>query len=298
MLTGAVLTAAPPVAQAQSKAVQIGYVPCSSAMLFMAIGMANAGTGPGTLRLARNCPYNIPSQLPPIIGNVTLLGGPSTTIQHDPSITGNFRILDVASTGRLRVQGIFIRFGNPSGANGGGIQNAGSLVLNFVTLSENIAGTAAVGGNGGGLANLTGARALVAHTVIKSNNSTVATPALANTGNGGGIFNQGSLTLFESRLDANNATGATSVPTTGNGGGINTQPGGTSRIIQSTIAENTATNNGGGIFNAGITSLYRTLVVRNRAATGGGVSGTVTIRRSIIRGNTPTDCVPTNPACS
>jgi hypothetical protein len=148
------------------------------------------------------------------------------------------------------------------------------------------------------LANLAGARALVAHTVIKSNNSTVATPALANTGNGGGIFNQGSLTLFESRLDANNATGATSVPTTGNGGGINTQPGGTSRIIQSTIAENTATNNGGGIFNAGITSLYRTLVVRNRAATGGGVSGTVTIRRSIIRGNTPTDCVPTNPACS
>jgi hypothetical protein len=235
--------------------------------------------------------------MPQIIGNVTLLGGPGTTIRHDPATMANFRILDVAGAGALRVLNIFLRNGNPAG-DGGGIQNAGRLLLDHVTLEGNLAGIPlTAGGNGGGLANLRGARAMIAHTVISANEA-VRTLAETATGNGGGIYNAGSLTLLESRLLANNATSTVGVAGTGNGGGINTQPGGTSRIIQSTVVDNAATNSGGGVFNVGATSLIRTLVLRNRATTGGGVFGTVTIRRSIVRGNTPDNCSPANPFCN
>jgi hypothetical protein len=84
---------------------------------------------------------------------------------------------------------------------------------------------------------------------------------------------------------------------TGNGGGVRTRPGGGSLIIRATIVDNSATNGGGGVSNAGGTSLVRTLVLRNRATTGGGVAGAVAVRRSIVRGNTPDNCVPANPLC-
>jgi hypothetical protein len=162
---------------------------------------------------------------------------PSTTIRHDPATAANFRLLDVGSTGRLRVIGIALRNGNPAG-NGGGIRNAGRLVLNFVTVNDNLAGVALnAGGNGGGLANLAGAHAVVAHTVISANEALRAL-AETTTGNGGGIHNAGSLTLFESRLVANNATSTVGVAGTGSGGGIKTRATGTSLAIRSTLVDN------------------------------------------------------------
>jgi hypothetical protein len=117
------------------------------------------------------------------------------------------------------------------------------------------------------------------------------------TGNGGGVHNVGSLTLFESRLVANNATSTVGVAGTGKGGGINAQATGTSLAIRSTLVDNSASNNGGGVFNVGGTSLIRSLDLRNRATTGGGVFGAVTVRRSIVRGNTPDNCGPADPLC-
>ncbi|MFB9836490.1 hypothetical protein [Actinoallomurus acaciae] len=270
-------------------------VACDATALASAVIAANAS--PAILRLAPRCVYNITSQLPQITGNVVLVGGPSTTIRHDPATAANFRLLDVGASGGLRVIGIFLRNGNPAG-NGGGVQNAGRLVLDHVTLNGNLAGASAVaGGNGGALANLPGARALVARSVISSNEA-IRALAETGTGNGGGIDNAGDLTIFASRLVANNATSALSVAGTGNGGGLATQPGGVSRVIQATINENTATNAGGGVFNAGTTSLIRSLVLRNRATIAGGVFGSVTLRRSIVRGNTPDNCVPAAPACN
>lgn len=295
VLTVAALAAAAPASAQAARGVPVVEVPCDATLLANAVAAANAT--PTVLRLAPYCIYNITAQLPQIIGNVTLLGGPGTVIRHDPATAANFRLLDVAGTGRLRVIGIFLRNGNPAG-DGGAIRNAGRLVLNHVTLNDNLAGLPlTAGGNGGALANLSGARAVVAHTVISANEA-VRTLAETTTGNGGGIYNAGSLTLFESRLVANNATSTVGVAGTGNGGGVNTPSGGTSFIIQSTIVDNSATNNGGGVFNAGSTSLIRTLVLRNRATTGGGVFGTVTIRRSIVRGNTPDNCSPANPLCN
>jgi predicted outer membrane repeat protein len=289
MLTGAALTATASVASAQSAAGprRVITVPCSTPALITEINTANMV--PATLRLARNCTYPVSAAtpLPQIIGNVTLLGGPSTAITG----TGTgIRILDVTSTGTLRVEGIFILNGSLTGAGneGAGIRNAGSLTLNYVTLSGNVT----TGSNGGGVENTTTGRALVAHTVISGNTAD-------GGASGGGINNNGSLTLFESRLSANNATAGAA----GGGGGLVTQAGATSQITQSTLDRNITAGNGGGIYNAGTTSLDRTLVERNRATLNGGgifvAGGTVTISRSIIRANIPNQCFPLNtiPGC-
>ena len=292
MVVAATLTMAPPSASASA----VQAVPCNSTLLANAIAAAN--TAPATLRLAPYCVYDITAQLPQVTGNVNLVGGPSTTIRHDPGTAANFRLLDVGSTGGLRVLGIFLRNGNPAG-DGGAIRNAGRLVLNHVTVSGNVAGDVItpIGGNGGGLANLAGGRAVVASSIFSGNNATRA-PVETTTGNGGGIFNAGRLTLFFSRLSANNANSTSATAGTGNGGGISTPAGGNSLVLQSTLAENSATNNGGGVFNAGATTVIRTLVVRNRATLGGGIFGASTVRRSIVRGNTPDNCVPANAGCN
>jgi hypothetical protein len=266
-------------------------VPCSAPALAAAIVAANAT--PTTLFLAANCTYDVTTAatatdaLPIITGNVRIVGGPSTTIRRNPS-AGAVRIFEVAAGGTLRVDGIFILNGAPAaGVPGGGIQDAGSLTLNQVTLSGNVA----TGAAGGGLNITATGRALVNRTVVSGNTATGA-------GSGGGINNSGLLTIDESRLSFNNAG-------TGGGGGLATQAGATSQVIQSTLDHNTTTGNGGGISNAGTTTLIRTLVERNTAAlNGGGVfnvaPGTVTLSGSIIRNNTPNNCFPLNtiPGCT
>jgi hypothetical protein len=294
---GVALTVAAPTAAsaARPQAVPVVEVPCDATVLANAVAAAN--TAPTVLRLASHCIYNITAQLPQISGNVTLVGGRDTTIRHAPATVANFRLLDVTGAGRLRVVAVSLRNGNPAGS-GGGIRNAGRLVLDFVTLDGNLAGLpSSVGGNGGALANLAGARAVVAHTLISANEA-VRTLAETTTGNGGGIDNAGSLTVLGSRLVANTAASTVGVAGTGDGGGVHTRAGGTSLIIQSTIVDGSATNSGGGVFTAGRTSLIRTLVLRNRATTGGGVFGTVTVRRSVVRGNTPDNCGPANVSCN
>src|SRR5262245_51047879 len=112
VLISAGLTVTPAMAQAKK---QIS-VPCSTPSLIAAINTLNS-LGAGTLDLASNCTYNLtsvaatgtrgPDGLPIITGNITLSGGPSTTIQRAPGSTP-FRIIEVATGGILSVQGIFI----------------------------------------------------------------------------------------------------------------------------------------------------------------------------------------------
>ena len=262
---------APAAAQAQAHQAQVIRVACSSPALAMAINTAN-GLGSGTLRLASRCTYDLAVVLPTITGNVTLIGGPATSIRRSATAAA-FTDLTVAATGTLRVMEISIV--NGSGATGGGISNLGTVSLDFVTLSGN---TSAAGG--GAIDNLAGGRLTIAHSAISGNTATT---------NGGGIDNTGTADIFASRVSGDSATV--------NGGGVATEVAGITRIDQSTIDDNLATVSGGGISNAGTTSLLRTLVERNRAmVSGGGIfnlpPGTVTVRNSIIRANTPDNCFP------
>jgi hypothetical protein len=75
------------------------------------------------------------SALPQITGDIALLRGPSTTIRRDLAAPTTFRILDVAAGATLRVRGIAIQ--NGSETTGGGILNAGTVILDFVTLNGN-----------------------------------------------------------------------------------------------------------------------------------------------------------------
>jgi len=203
ILAGGTLLMASP-AEAGAAGARVVRVPCDSAALAAAITAANAPGG-AVLRLARRCTYTITTPataatgLPDITGDVALVGGPGTTIQRDPTVAA-FRLLNISSGARLRVAGITIVNGSIAGL-GGGIQNAGRLVLRQTTLSGNRAS------NGGAVANNAGGTVTISRSVITAN---------ATTGvGGGGVINFGVLTVFGSALRFNTA------PI--NGGGVNTQ---------------------------------------------------------------------------
>ncbi|MDN3356518.1 hypothetical protein [Actinomadura sp. DC4] len=131
-------------------------VPCGAASLAAAVAAT-----PSVLRLAPLCTYLIASALPQVTGDIALVGGPATTLKRDPS-AADLRLLDVAAGGRLRVLGITLRNGGTT-TGPGGVRNAGTLVLDHVTLT----GNTALNDNGGGPEN-TG-NALIAHSVFAAN---------------------------------------------------------------------------------------------------------------------------------
>jgi hypothetical protein len=277
VLAGGTLIMVSP-AQSMASGPRVVRVSCSAAALAASITAANAV--PTVLRLTAGCTYSITTPatadtgLPTITGRVTLVGGPGTTIRRDPAAATLFRVLDVASGGTLRVTGIAITDGNTAGL-GGGIQNAGTLVLRHTTLSGNR------GADGGGVSNSTSGTATISRSLLNANTTTAV--------GGGGLINFGTLTVSASVFSANAA------PI--NGGAVNTQPAGTTRLIQTTVDHNTSGGLGGAISNLGTTSLDRTLVTRNRGSDGGGIATgntNVTLVRSIVRSNDPHDCSPLN----
>jgi len=285
-LAGAALTATLPAAQAQAIAgLQSITVPCSTSALVAAINTANS-SGAAAVVLSANCTYDITTPatvadgLPVITGRISLAGGANTVIRRSPAALSAFRILDVAAGGTLSLHSIAVLNGRTAGL-GGGIQNAGNLVISQARLSGNTAG------NGGAVANLAGATAKVSDTRISANDTTGV--------GGGGIINSGTLTVAGSVLSGNTA------PI--NGGGVNTQAAGISQISQSTIVSNVSGSLGGGISNLGTTSLDGTRVELNKGSAGGGIAtsnNNVTLGNSIVRYNTPDNCSPlgTIPGCA
>jgi hypothetical protein len=155
---------------------------------------------------------------------------------------------------------------------GGGIANAGTLILNNCTISGNSAQE-----NGGGISN-TG--------VLTLNNTTVSgnLSFSSQTAYGGGISNTGTLTVSTSTVSGNSFVlttsfgGGTPIP---NGGGIANLNGGTLAVSNSTIAGNDTnsgtTGCGGGLYVApGSSAVVRsTIIAVNNAATGPDICGSV-----------------------
>jgi CSLREA domain-containing protein len=96
---------------------------------------------------------------------------------------------------------------------------------------------------------------------------------------GGGITNDGNLTLSGSMLSANSATIS--------GGGI--RNGGTLNVSICILADNSAPANGGGIFNSGSLTISSSTLSGNIASQGGGLMnsglGTLTVNDSTLAGN-------------
>lgn len=104
--------------------------------------------------------------------------------------------------------------------------------------------------------------------------------------NGGGIANEGTLTLTACTISGN--TAGTSSTNSGEGGGISNT--GVLSIANSTISDNSVSHGGGGIFNGGTATLTNCTISGNISTTfpGGGISnsvGTVTLTNCTVLGN-------------
>ena len=192
--------------------------------------------------------------------------------------------------GALSVDGV-IRFdnslidGNQAARAGGGIEVIeGRATFNNATLNSNTTGVVltAAPGNGGGL-HVSGNEA-----VVTFSNSTISSNSAANQG--GGLWNQTGSLLFlddNTSLFSNTAQGVGGAVynrgflsaldtafTTNNseddGGAIYTTPTGRTRIDNSRLDSNTASDDGGGVFNLGNLFALDSVFANNVAGNTGG----------------------------
>ncbi|ESA37604.1 filamentous hemagglutinin family n-terminal domain protein [Leptolyngbya sp. Heron Island J] len=211
-------------------------------------------------------------------GSLTL----SDTIFDHNRTSSNGGAIDIAEGSAIVVDSMFTN--NQSGDNAGAINvaSSGTLHLSNSEFSSNIAGA-----NGGaifsagaltiGTANFTSNRA--AHTggaIFLSDDSEIrASHFLDNMAKrGGGLYNQGDLTLLQSTVANNQATGT---DTYDGGGGILNYTGGHIVIDSTLISNNLSANSGGGILNLATDAhteiaIANSSIVSNQAATlGGGI---------------------------
>ena len=108
-------------------------------------------------------------------------------------------------------------------------------------------------------------------------------------GDGGGIRNDGTLTLSQVAI-RNCSASATPQSATFNGGAIANFGGGTVQLTNVTLSGNTATSNGGAIanFNQSVVTLQNVTIANNAAFGGGGIYslGTVHLANTIIANST------------
>jgi Right handed beta helix region len=246
------------------------------ACLMSAINAANVNGTANTITLAAGLytltavdhNTNGPTGLPSVTSLLTLRGsGVASTVIERAAGAPQFRLLHVAATGRLTLEGLTLRGGDDATTNGGGgVHNRGTLTITHSTLSGNTASS----GGGGAIVNI-GGTLTITHSTLRDNTA----------GTGGAIDNQGIVTITDSTLSDNKVSGSGGGISIGifsfltirnstlhsnmanSGGGISMFRSGL-WITNSTISGNTA-NSGGGILNGGPSSpsLQNTILARN-----------------------------------
>jgi CSLREA domain-containing protein len=238
----------------------------------------------------------------PAITIITGAGAGSTFIEA-PQLDRVFHVHPgrVAAISHVTIRNGYVAKANTSG---GGIYNEGSLTVSSVTISANKAAN-----YGGGIYNNETGNLTVINSAIRQNYADWA---------GGGIYNSGFLYVLNSTLSENTArafgggisnAGRTTVSKSTihgngsfNGGGISTGSGATNLyVINTTISQNYANNNGGGIYASFLSILaavYNTTIIDNDAdhdrdqsgGIGGGVYADAGSRfivvNTLIAGNT------------
>ncbi len=197
-----------------------------------------------------------------ITASMTIQGADAGTTVIDANKID--RVINLGSVAAATISGLTIKNGSGPGI-GGGILNRGALTLtnSVVTGNQTSSGSA-----GGGICSL--------GTLILNN--TVVTANVANGGNAGGVFSQGSATLNDSSITENRTTNG------GYGGGVLNN--GTMAINRSLISGNqaapqsgnTVAGQGGGIWNAsGVLTMTNSTVSNNSAfGNGGGIENNAT----------------------
>ncbi len=164
----------------------------------------------------------------------------------------------------MTIQGGYGDYYETIGSCGGGVFNQGILTIDNTTISGNAARL------GGGIFN---------KGTVTVTNSTISDNIAESSG--GGIYNEysGVVNLISSSIDHNTAENA--------GGAYNA---GTTAAANSTISDNIAKGDAGGIYNDyyGLVDLTGSSIEHNTAENAGGVynGGTITITNSMISDNT------------
>jgi CSLREA domain-containing protein len=250
-----------------------------------AITAANGLAGEDTITFADSYTITLASTLPQIAGNLTIDGS-----GHSVVVSGNdaVRVFNIQAGAVVTMSQLSIINGwaaaGAGGDNGGGIYNAGTLLVVNSTLRDNrAAASSPFRPGGGGIYNI---------GTLTVNNSTLSGngSAFSNSGNeagGGGIYNNnGTLTVNNSTISGN--------ATSNNGGGIYTY-GGPATINNSTFSGNwigTGGVYGGGIINdSGTLTVTNSTFSGNSALQGGGIFnylGTAITIHSTFSGNSAT----------
>jgi len=222
-------------------------------------------------------------------------GAPGVAIDGNNAMS----IFNISSGSAVTMQHLSMVNGNSAGSDGGAITNSGTLTLAYAVLSNNSS-------NSGGGAITSSATLNVDHSTLSNNitlgsggaldvqdgvstvtNSTVVDNLAAG---GGGVFvaANGTLNLTGDNVSTNHALSA-------NGGGVNGS--GYLTIANSTFSANTASADGGAIFNdkaATINKIVNSTLAGNTAVHGGNLAnaaGTLLLQNSIVaNGITGNNC--------
>jgi CSLREA domain-containing protein len=241
-----------------------------------ALGECSAGLGDDTIDLTGiTGAIDLSGALPSIASGIALNGPGANNLAVRRNNGGNYRILTVEADVTVRISGLTICNGLAIGAGaGGGIYNAGTLMVNHCVIADNEAvGEGPFAGVGGGIYNL-GTLGL-AHSTVSGNTasdygggiynggsgSTVvltATAVISNSAmHGGGVFSDGTVELENSTISDNKAVQVGDYG--GTGGGIRNS-GGIVELTSSTVSCNSAAVAGGGIYSLGTMRMINTIV--------------------------------------
>jgi hypothetical protein len=261
-----------PLEQLEDRSLPSTFSAATVSDLIADISAANQGGGSNTILLAANTTFDLTAVnngtnggngLPVIAANnsLAITGQGGDVIQRDPSSYDDFRLFDVAGGASLTLTDLILQNGRVSGAvsgnstaDGGAIYNQGAVVLNAVTVQNNVVHGGFYDPNpaGGGIWS-TGALTLENGTVVQGNRvSGDLGSGPHGTGQnafGGGIWSSGSLTLETGTLVQGNQA-------VGGGGALNTSGQGGDAF-------------GGGLYIAGGTASLTGAAVTNNSAVGG-----------------------------
>ncbi len=185
---------------------------------------------------------------------------------------------DAAAAGDLDITDDLIIVGNGTGntvIDASGFGGTPDRVFHLKgTSTASISGLTIQGGdqnNGGGILVDDSSTLNLAGITLTGNNQ-------SGTGSGGAIHVRGTANLFAVQMSGNTAD---------NGGAISFDGAADSSLTNVTISGNTATGNGGGIYNNSTITVNRSTINGNSATLGGGIynEGTIDISNSTVSGN-------------
>jgi hypothetical protein len=221
---------------------------------------------------------NLTGALPNLTHSISIEGpGPDQlTVRRDTG--GNYDIFAIGLAASVSISGLTISNGLVASA-GGGIDNAGTLIVANSILSGNHSGY--YGEGGGGIFN---------NGVLTVTNSTFSENGTASDGEsqfgGGGILN-----FWYGTLKVNNSTFSANFGLDG-GGICNVSYYTSNAVSQCIFSGNSAYIGGGGIYSDGMLSIIDSTIAGNLAYNGGGIATgyghPLTISNSTISGNAAT----------